>query len=317
MADDKGKHGLWWWADRYRKSTAFRDLTLAQQGAYRNLLDEQRLRGGLIPNVERTLANACGDALAWPEVREAVLARFEQTQDGQFLFNRTASEVNAESDRISAAATVGGKARAEKAAREMGRFTSGTSGSTSDQASDATSGSTSDSASGGTSGSPASVAVVRSPLPLSVTDQPTDTGLPPAAAAGSSEPVVVPPERTAPRSRRTPKLEADPEWNGQAAEDWIAAYGGAPTKAFFSLLKPIVRKHGWARVRLVLRFYLAETPLEYANVSKLGSGFGSWEARAGGTALVRHGAAPVSAKAQARREDADEFIRAGLLEGKQ
>src|SRR5512139_1137583 len=72
----------WWWIDRWRKSTAYTDLTLEEQGAYRNLLDELWLRGGLLPNDERILAKICGDALAWSRVRPAVLARFELTSDG-------------------------------------------------------------------------------------------------------------------------------------------------------------------------------------------------------------------------------------------
>ena len=74
--------GLYWWIDRWRKSTAYTDLTLAEQGAYRNLLDEAHLRGGPIPNNERILAKACGDATAWPEVRTAVLAKFDLRPDG-------------------------------------------------------------------------------------------------------------------------------------------------------------------------------------------------------------------------------------------
>lgn len=88
-----GLRGLYWWIDRWRKSTAYTDLTLEQQGAYRNLLDEQTLRDGPIPDDERILAKACGDALAWPRVRDAVLARFERVDGG--WINRTCAEVNA------------------------------------------------------------------------------------------------------------------------------------------------------------------------------------------------------------------------------
>jgi len=74
--------GLWWWIDRWRKSTAYTDMTLEEQGAYRNLLDEATLRGGPIPNDERVLAKASGDAKRWARVRRAVLARFTLTHDG-------------------------------------------------------------------------------------------------------------------------------------------------------------------------------------------------------------------------------------------
>ncbi len=74
--------GLLWWIDRWRTSAAFRDMTLEEQGAYRNLLDEAYLNGGLLPNDDRVLANACGDALRWPAVRDRVLAKFTLTAAG-------------------------------------------------------------------------------------------------------------------------------------------------------------------------------------------------------------------------------------------
>src|SRR5688572_15204279 len=89
--------GLWWWIDRWRKSTAYTDMTLEQQGAYRNLLDEAALRGGAIPNSEETLAKACGDARKWRRVRDVVLARFTLDADG--WRNSTMDEVIAESKR--------------------------------------------------------------------------------------------------------------------------------------------------------------------------------------------------------------------------
>jgi hypothetical protein len=69
MAGTGKRTGLMWWIDRWRKSTAFTDLTLEEQGAYRNLLDEGALRGGAIPDDERVLAKASGDALRWSEVK--------------------------------------------------------------------------------------------------------------------------------------------------------------------------------------------------------------------------------------------------------
>jgi uncharacterized protein YdaU (DUF1376 family) len=87
--------GLWWWIDRWRKSSAFADMTLEEQGAYRNLLDEGRLRGGPLPNDERILAKACGDATRWRKVRNVVLAHFELGPDG--WRNATLDEVIKES----------------------------------------------------------------------------------------------------------------------------------------------------------------------------------------------------------------------------
>lgn len=75
-------NALWWWIDRWRKSTAFTDMTLEAQGAYRNLLDEATLRGGALPNDDRILAKACGDATAWRRLRDVVMARFDLRDDG-------------------------------------------------------------------------------------------------------------------------------------------------------------------------------------------------------------------------------------------
>jgi uncharacterized protein YdaU (DUF1376 family) len=74
--------GLMWWIDRWRKSTAYMDMTLEEQGAYRNLLDDAFLRGGHIPNDERILSRACGDVTAWKRVKDAVLSHFVLTDLG-------------------------------------------------------------------------------------------------------------------------------------------------------------------------------------------------------------------------------------------
>jgi uncharacterized protein YdaU (DUF1376 family) len=71
-----------WWIDRWRKSTAYTDMNLEEQAAYRNLLDEAWLRGGPIPNDERVLAKACGDVRRWRFVRKKVLGRFVLEPDG-------------------------------------------------------------------------------------------------------------------------------------------------------------------------------------------------------------------------------------------
>ena len=74
--------GLWWWIDRWRTSQAFRMMTLEEQGAYRNLLDEAALSDGVLPNDERILARACGDAGRWPDLRDRLLAKFTLTPEG-------------------------------------------------------------------------------------------------------------------------------------------------------------------------------------------------------------------------------------------
>lgn len=72
----------WWWIDRWRKSTAYTDMTLAEQGAYRNLLDELWTRDGLLPNDERILGRASGDPVEWPAVRDKVMAHFILSDGG-------------------------------------------------------------------------------------------------------------------------------------------------------------------------------------------------------------------------------------------
>lgn len=67
---------LWWWIDRWQGSSAYKDMTLEEQGAYRNLLDECWLRDGALPADERLLSRFCGDPTAWARVRPAVMARF-------------------------------------------------------------------------------------------------------------------------------------------------------------------------------------------------------------------------------------------------
>ena len=90
-------NALWWWIDRWRKSTAYTDMTLEEQGAYRNLLDEATLRSGTLPDNERVLAKACGDAKVWRRLRAVVLARFDLRADG--WHNETLDGVLAQSKR--------------------------------------------------------------------------------------------------------------------------------------------------------------------------------------------------------------------------
>jgi uncharacterized protein YdaU (DUF1376 family) len=75
-------NGLMWWIDRWRKSTAFTEMTLEQQAAYRNLLDECTLRGGPIPDDDRVLGKASGDPKRWPKLRPVVMKRFTLGADG-------------------------------------------------------------------------------------------------------------------------------------------------------------------------------------------------------------------------------------------
>lgn len=112
----------YWWIDRWRKSTAYSDMTLAQQGAYRNLLDELWLRDGLLPDDERILGKIAGDATEWVSVRDVVMARFIKTADG--WRNETHDEVAEASDRYVESQRAKGRKRADQAKRTGGRFTS-------------------------------------------------------------------------------------------------------------------------------------------------------------------------------------------------
>lgn len=85
-----------WMSERWRKSRAFLDMNLKEQGGYRNLIDTALLLGGVIPNDERLLSKACGDPLEWPDIKDKVLKWFKPTPDGLGLTNDTANEVLAE-----------------------------------------------------------------------------------------------------------------------------------------------------------------------------------------------------------------------------
>jgi len=85
--------GMTWWIDRWRQSTAFTDMTLEEQGAYRNLCEEAWLRGGAIPNDPRVLARASGDAVRWPKLKAKVMRRFHMN-DGEW-HNETVDELMA------------------------------------------------------------------------------------------------------------------------------------------------------------------------------------------------------------------------------
>jgi uncharacterized protein YdaU (DUF1376 family) len=73
------------------------DMTLEQQGAYRNLLDEGKLRGGPLPDNEEVLAKACGDPRRWKQLRGAIMSHFTLKPDG--WHNTTLDEVIRDSER--------------------------------------------------------------------------------------------------------------------------------------------------------------------------------------------------------------------------
>ena len=112
--------GAFWWVDRYRQSNAYRDLSLAEQGAFRNLCDELWLRDGVLPDDQRALANSCGDATMWPEVKKAVMSKFYRVPEG--WRNRTHDEVSGQSKAFKERQSEKGRKRAEQAARDGGKF---------------------------------------------------------------------------------------------------------------------------------------------------------------------------------------------------
>jgi hypothetical protein len=74
--------GLFWWIDRWRTSEAYMALNAAEQGMYRNLLDEAWLRKGLLPLDDAHLAAASGHPLEWPAGRAKILACFTRSESG-------------------------------------------------------------------------------------------------------------------------------------------------------------------------------------------------------------------------------------------
>ena len=110
----------WWWIDRWRKSTAYTDMRLSEQAAYRNLLDELWLRGGALPDDDRILGKICGDSSEWPSVRKVVMARFHLTPEG--WRNVTHDEVATQSQAFQERQREKGRKRAESANRVGGKF---------------------------------------------------------------------------------------------------------------------------------------------------------------------------------------------------
>lgn len=82
-ASATGLRAAWWWIDRWRKSTAYTDMTAEEQGLYRNLLDEIWLRPDhIIPKDARILAKVSGDPEAWRRSGEKVLQWMQRVPGG-------------------------------------------------------------------------------------------------------------------------------------------------------------------------------------------------------------------------------------------
>jgi uncharacterized protein YdaU (DUF1376 family) len=153
--------GAWWWIDRWRRSSAFIDFTLAQQGAYRNLIDELWLRGGVLPDDDRTLARASGDPMEWPAMRERVMAKFYRTEAG--WRHTTVDEVMGKSGDLREKRATAGRKGFEKVARgEKGHFT-GNNGQTDGQTTPDATGNATGNTDGQTTAYPVAVSVLRNP----------------------------------------------------------------------------------------------------------------------------------------------------------
>jgi len=90
-------NAAWWWIDRWRKSTAYTDMSAEEQGLYRNLLDEIWLREDhCIPDDPKILAKVSGDFEAWNRCGNNVLKWLKKTRKG--WTNDTALEVISQSN---------------------------------------------------------------------------------------------------------------------------------------------------------------------------------------------------------------------------
>ena len=249
----------WWWVDRWQKSTAFKDLTLAEQGAYRNLLDELWLREGALPNDERVLAKLCGDALEWPKIRDRVLAHFRLV-DGVWR-NETHDEIQAESSR---------RAAKQKRYRDHKRDHN-----------------VPDNVANNGGGNPVDV------VPSSPSPDPSPSNVLPslrsgggisklsasvtASVQGATDNPLGEPPRAAPNVTAN---DPDLAWSRDACDAWAERFGGeVPGGQIGRALKPLVRKHGWTAVRPAWRTYLGQAQAEYASAARFAATFGDWAAR--------------------------------------
>lgn len=82
----------------------------------------------------------------------------------------------------------------------------------------------------------------------------------------------------APGSR---KMQTKTTWLTPYWDAWIAQYGGEPNGGVLSkVLKPLHDKLGVTEVLRRWRYYLDQTPAQYANPHRFASTFGSWEPKA-------------------------------------
>lgn len=237
----------WWWIDRWRKSTAYTDMSAEEQGVYRNLLDELWLRDGVIPDDERILAKIGGDHEAWPRVRVKVLARFTKTAAG--LTNRTHDEVAGQSKR---------RRDNQKAYRDRLRESHGA-----DNAHD-----------NGADNKPDNKPDSPSPVSVSVLRSPSPPPNPPQAGG-----VVAHPKRD--RRAKPPTQLVRATWLTPYGDAWTQSYGGTPP---WGELAKALQLHeaalGADEVLERWRLYCAHTPGRYASPTRFAQTIGVWTPQA-------------------------------------
>jgi uncharacterized protein YdaU (DUF1376 family) len=247
----------WWWLDRWRKSSAYRDLTPEQKGMYRDLLDEVWLReGGVIPDDDRVLGLIVGDPERWKVLRESILSRFRRVKGG--WTNDTAQEVMAQAKR---------RRDNQKAYRDRLQ-----SNNKSDNGADNDGDHATDNTADNNPDSP-------SPSPSNVV---------PSLRSGGLLPTHTPSVKASVQAPESPLVEmvaaANPDagWSRDACDAWAERFKGQPPGGQIGrALKPLVQKHGWGAVRPAWRTYLAFSQPEFASAARFAMTYGEWAARAG------------------------------------
>jgi len=229
-----------WWIDRWRKSTAYTDMTAEEQGVYRNLLDECWLRGGVIPDDERILAKIGGDPAAWPRVRRQVLSRFHAVDGG--LSNETATAVIAQTTEFRDRQKTKALQRVAGAVRSPGgRFAPA---------------------------EPPADAPADAPA-----EDPADAPAEPPADAPAEDPAGHHPSvlRSPFSVLRSPAsvnglAASPPSWSREACDDWNERFGDgtAPGGRIGKALKPLIERYTWETIRPAWKRYLSEKDAEFA-----------------------------------------------------
>jgi len=244
----------WWWLDRWRKSSAYRDLTPEQKGMYRDLLDEVWLReGGVIPDDDRVLGLIVGDPERWKVLRETILSRFRRVKGG--WTNDTAQEVMGQAKR---------RRDNQKAYRDR-LHSNNKSDNGADNDGDHATDNTADNNPDSPSPSPSNVRTTVPSLRSGDVSTPPVVSVQAPFQAADNPLVAV---------EKAPPVVA---WSRDACDDWISRFGGtAPGGQIGKAMKPLVDRHGWLAVRAAWQSYLGQTEAEYASPTRFASTFGRW-----------------------------------------